>query len=105
MINHNTSNRFANVSHDEINDMLKKKRTKNTHSSTKVAANVLKKYCEETGKGIDFENYSSFELNNILMNFYVAARTEKGEHYKIKFHERYKEWFAKIFYGGDKSNI
>lgn len=83
MINHNTSNRFANVSHDEINDMLKKKRTKNTHSSTKVAANVLKKYCEETGKGIDFENYSSFELNNILMNFYVAARTEKGEHYKI----------------------
>ena len=74
--------RFAEISTDELDALIEKKDARNTQKQIDVAFNVLTSYCKE--KGITFcpEQITKYEMNNILVMFYVEARKLDGTMYK-----------------------
>ena len=72
--------RFAAVSEENLEDLLKKKNSPKTDESTGFALNILKKYCEESGLVVP---ESPAEFNLFLCRFYAALRTKKGDYYKL----------------------
>ena len=74
--------RFATVTQNAQDRILKEKNSKNSLKASKIAMNVLVKYCKE--KNIEFNpvTIDAHELDNLLTKFYVEARKENGEFYK-----------------------
>ena len=78
-----SDNRFAVISDKDITEMMKKKSAKNTVKSTHTAVNILTTYCQQTGIEENLNDMTATNLNSLLCKFYISARTEKGELYKI----------------------
>ena len=78
------SNRFAAVRDENIDEMSKKKRSSSTKQSTAFAIKVLKTFCAETGERYpETEETNNEDLNSLLCKFYIAARRENGQRYKL----------------------
>ncbi|XP_067658215.1 uncharacterized protein [Haliotis asinina] len=74
--------RFAELSDTEKTIILENVEAKNTKKATSTAIRVLREYLSQKGKTIEFENLTPEDLDAILSEFYLEARTEKGEKYK-----------------------
>ena len=65
--------RFASISEEEINNILREKDSTNTKKATSVAWNTFLQYCKEKDFGIDFGNETKENINEILKKFYVEV--------------------------------
>ena len=74
--------RFATLSEDVMNSILKDKDSENTKKATNRAVRLFRKYLNEKGRPEDFENYEISELQEALTKFYSEARNESGDLYK-----------------------
>ena len=74
--------RFATVTPDVQYKILEERNSKNTLKASKIAMNILVKYCKE--KKVEFNpiTIDVQELDRLLTTFYVEARKENGEFYK-----------------------
>ena len=80
-VNFDEGRRFAAVGREEIQDMTKKKNSPKTDQSTGFAVKVLQAFCKESA--IAFPKEDKLALNKVLCKFYIAARNQKGELYKL----------------------
>jgi hypothetical protein len=74
--------RFATLSEDVMNSILKDKNSENTKQATDRAVCLFRKYLNEIDRSEDFENYEISELQEALTKFYSEARNESGDLYK-----------------------
>ena len=74
--------RFATLSEDVMNSILKDKDSENTKKATDRAVRLFRKYWNEKNRSEDFENYEISELEEALTKFYSEARNESGDLYK-----------------------
>ena len=72
--------RFASVTKENLEDLLKIKHAPKTEESTTFALNVSMKFCEETEQSMPD---NPVDLNQFLCKLYAAARTKKGQYYKL----------------------
>ena len=80
----NSMGRFLSVSTTTLDDMSKKKISKKTKEVTNFGVNILTSYCQSEGQEFPTkENYTIQQLADLLSRFYIAARTRKGEMYKL----------------------
>ena len=77
------SQRFADLSASDYEELLSNKDSKNTQKSTKIAANLLRDYLREKNSDINFEDLDKSSLAAILAKFYVEVRKRDGDFYKI----------------------
>ena len=78
------TSRFASVTASTVEDMSKKKTAKKTAEVTTFGVNILKTYCQSVGEEFPSkENTTELQLAELLSRFYIAARTRKGEMYKL----------------------
>ena len=77
------ANRFAEVTDDEIRNMSKKKNATNTDEATKSGLRILIDYCSNVDVAFPTPETTAAELNALLSKFYIAARTKKGEMYRL----------------------
>ena len=75
--------RFATHTPEELQSLQRKQNAKNTDRATKVGIALLNNYLTAIGVNTKIEEMSPEELNAILIRFYAAARTVKGEYYKL----------------------
>ena len=75
--------RFAEVSEETVRSMAKKKNAARTDESTKSGLKILVDYCRNSSIVFPSSSATATELNSVLSKFYIAARTRKGEMYKI----------------------
>ena len=74
--------RFHVADEDEIANLLSNKDSVNTKKSTKLAVKCFRDFLSEISDNIEFETYSSEELNRALKSFYVGARKTDGSQFK-----------------------
>ena len=74
--------RFATVSTEEKENILKEKSAKNSLKQNRVSLTVLRKYCHEKNIPFNPVEISPLDLDVILQSFYVEVRKEDGGHYK-----------------------
>ena len=74
-------NRSIDITEEDIENILKQKNSKNTDNVTKYSKNIFTQYMHAKGLDLDTE-INNNKLDSTLKNFYVDARTKKGEHYK-----------------------
>ena len=79
----NVGGRFAEVSEETVRNMTKKKNAPKTDESTKSGVKILADYCRNAEIVFPPTMATAAELNSVLSRFYIAARTKKGEIYKI----------------------
>ena len=77
-----TRKRFATVSREEYENILKNKDSEATRKATVKAVKILRTYLREKGQCEDFEKLSKAELDSTLCLFYVEIRRLDGEYYK-----------------------
>ena len=75
-------NRFASLTEDQLNSIIEESDAKNTKRSTKTAITIFRNYLSSKGLNIDFENFTSTDLDKILTKFYAEIRQENGDFYK-----------------------
>jgi hypothetical protein len=78
---------FHVAGEDEIAYLLSNKDSTHTKKSTKWAVKCFWDFLSEISDNIQFETYSSEELNRALKSFYVGARKTDGSQFK-KVHYR-----------------
>ena len=77
------ASRFASLSTAEIEEIEQKKNKENTKKVIKKAVKVFRSFLSEKNMPVEFEEYSTPDLDEALKSFYANARTEKGELYKV----------------------
>lgn len=75
------ASRFADVSQDDIDELLERRDSKSTKNVIKGSLSIFDNYCLE--KNIDFPTEAG-ELNSLLKKFYTAVRTKDGSLYTKK---------------------
>ena len=76
-----SSSRFASVSENEMEKLLRDRNSENTKKSTKLAVAIIKGYLLEKGDSTDFVSISAHEINDLLKKFYLEARKKDGADY------------------------
>ena len=79
----NAVERFVEVSEETVKNMSKKKNAARTDESTKSGLKILLDYCHNADIVFPSATAMAAEMNSLLCKFYIAARTIKGEVYKI----------------------
>ena len=68
-----SSERFATVTTEEYEKIMKEKNSVNTHCATNVAWNTFCAYIEQKKYVFEVMNISKEELNAVLTKFYLEA--------------------------------
>ncbi|KAK3093105.1 hypothetical protein FSP39_011083 [Pinctada imbricata] len=74
--------RFCTLNESDFQKLIESRDAANTKRATTHAVKTFRAYLNEKRKSIDFEDFSTEELDNELSRFYVEARKENGELYK-----------------------
>ena len=72
------ASRFACVTDEGVNNLVKDKNSPNTHKATDVAWRIFECYLKDKSLSVDIASV----LNAILRKFYVQLRKEDGTLYK-----------------------
>ena len=79
----NSKSRFIDVSKDDVDKLIAQQENENTKRKTTYDLNIVLKYLREVRKeDRELEEIPPQELNLILSEFIIAARTKKGEQYE-----------------------
>ena len=83
-MNYNTkTDRFADVTEQEIEALLSSRDSSSTKSSTRMSVNCLREFCEQNKINFsEVDRMCKTELCDLLRKFYVSARTKTGELYQ-----------------------
>lgn len=85
------ASRFGASSNDEADRRRLNADSKNTRKSNTRAANTLRSYLIEKGNiRVDFETFSTRELNDLLRFFYLDIRKVNGSKYKSSSLENFR---------------
>ena len=76
--------RFANVSDEELRNLVKEKDAKRTQKASDQSWRTFESYCKEKSIVFDINTVSKHELNNILKTFYLEVRKRDGQLYQEK---------------------
>ena len=77
-----TQKRFASVTKEEYEEILRNKDSEATRKSTEKAVKLLRTYLHEKGQSEEFEKLTKAELDSVLCLFYVEIRKQDGDYYK-----------------------
>lgn len=77
--------RFGNQSVEDIRGKVSSPiRGKSSERVNRFATESFRQYLREISENVDFENFGTAKLADILCGFYINARTKEGEMYKLK---------------------
>ena len=76
------ASRFASLTEDDFEDILRHKDAENARKATQVAVTLFRSYLFEKGKDQDFEKLDKTNLASLLSRFYLEARKSNGDFYK-----------------------
>ena len=77
-----TQKRFASVTKEEYEEILRNKDSEATRKSTEKAVKLLRTYLHEKGQSEEFEKLTKAELDSVLCLFYVEIHKLDGDYYK-----------------------
>ena len=74
--------RFANLSTEDIDNLLLAKDSESSNKSAERSFNIFSRYCKGKSEIVDIKTIESSALNDILTQFYAEARKEDESFYK-----------------------
>ncbi len=78
----NVNKRFADVSAEEIDDIVDRKDSKSTKKCVTSSATLFNEFLRESGVSCDINQCSEATLDEHLRKFYASVRTKKGDLFK-----------------------
>ena len=89
--------RFAVISQEKREQLIADKDAKNTKRATKVAWNALQSWLQARKKAMDPATISKEDLDQLLAQFFLEARQQNGELYKVSAFRGIRSGIARKF--------